>query len=328
MSFNPPSEREEFRDFASYYESDIAPYLREKEDARQSAVMQGGLIAIATAVAAFAGFNFGPFGEGNFQLGFIVGVLGLAAAAWRVNRTRSDITNGLLKRVCQRLSFGYRRGPGRPAYCSIYDRLKLLPDYNRESWEDEVKGEREGAEFEFCEAHLQYKSSGKNSSTRTVFHGLLLVIDYHKEFLGETVVRRDAGMFNRFGKPGRDFQNVGITSSQFEKIFEAWSTDQVEARDLLDPLVLERFEELDRLFNGAKIRAAFSQGKLLIAMETGDKLNMGSMFKPLEGAARVEQILAAFDCIFDLIDVLLKRVEGRMDSAFSVDAIRNKSGQI
>ena len=96
----------------------------------------------------------------------------------------------------------------------------------------------------------------------------------------------------------------------------------MEARELLDPLALERFEELDRLFEGAKLRAAFTGGKLLIAMETGDKLNMGSMFKSLDGPARVEKILHEFDLIFDLIDVLLKRVDTRLDGAFSVDAVR------
>ena len=173
----------------------------------------------------------------------------------------------------------------------------------------------------FCEAHLKYKSSGKNSSTRTVFHGQLLVIDYHKKFLGETVVRRDAGIFNRLGKPGKEFQRIGIVSPKFEKIFEAWSTDQVEARELLDPIVLERFEELDRLFDGAKLRAAFTGGILCLAMESGDKLNMGSMFAPLEGPERINRILHEFDLIFDLIDVLFKQV-GRMDGAFSVESVR------
>ncbi len=322
MSITPPSEREEFQAFAVFYESDIAPYLRGKEDARQNAVMQAGLMAIATAVAAFAAFRFGPFGEGNFQAAFVVGMLGFAAAMWRINKTRGDITGGLLQRVCGKLGYVYRRDIGRPAYFNDYDRLKLIPNFNRESWEDEVRGERHGAEFVMCEAHLKYKSSGKNSSTRTVFHGQLLVIDYHKKFLGETVVRRDTGIFNRFGKPGKEFQNIGIVSAKFEKIFEAWSTDQVEARELLDPLVLERFEELDRLFNGAKLRAAFTGGKLCIALETGDKLNMGSMFAPLEGPARVERILHEFDLIFDLIDVLFQRVEGRLDGAFSVEAVR------
>ncbi|WP_428409806.1 DUF3137 domain-containing protein [Hyphococcus sp.] len=322
MSITPPSAREEFSGLSGFYESEIAPYLRAKEDARQQAVMQAGLIIIAAAVAAFAVFRYAPFGDGNIQAGVITGMMGLAAATWRVNKTRGDITGGLLQRICGKLGYAYRRNIGRPSYFADYDRLKLVPSFNRESWEDEVRGARHGAEFVFCEAHLKYKSSGKNSSTRTVFHGQLLVIDYHKKFLGETVVRRDAGILNRLGKPGREFQNVGIVSPQFEKIFEAWSTDQVEARELLDPLVLERFEELDRLFNGAKLRAAFTGGKLCLALETGDKLNMGSMFAPLEGPSRVDRILHEFDLIFDLTDVLLKRIDGRLDGAFSVDAVR------
>jgi hypothetical protein len=317
-----PSHREEFRGFPEYYESEIAPYLGAKEDARQKAVMQAGLIVIAAGVLVAAALRFGPFGEGNFQAAFIAGMIGLAIAGYRLNKTRGDITHGLLERVCSHLNLGYVRNISRPSYCAEFDRLDLLPSFNRESWEDEVRGERHGASFVFSEAHLKYKTSGKNSSTRTVFHGQLLVVDYQKRFLGETVIKRDAGVFNRLKKPGKNFQRIGIVSSKFEKIFEAWSTDQVEARELLDPLVLERFEELDRLFDGAKLRAAFSGGKLFLALETGDKLNMGSMFKPLRGPARVEKILKEFDLIYDLIDVLLKRVEGRMDGAFSVDAIR------
>lgn len=318
----PPSGREEFQDFPAFFESEISPYLREKEDARQIAVMHGGLIAIAGAVLGGAALRFAPFGDANIQAAAVIAVIGLAAAAWRVNKTRSDITSGLLERVCRKLGYAYRRDMGRPDFCAEYDRLKLFSSYNREAWEDEVRGERHGAAFTLCEAHLKYKSGGKNSSTRTVFHGQLLVIDYHKRFLGETVLRRDAGLLNRLGKPGPAFQNVGIVSPKFEKIFEAWSTDQVEARELLDPLVLERFEELDRLFDGAKLRAAFTGGKLYLALETGDKLNMGSMFTPLHGAERVERILHEFDLIYDLVDVLLKRVEGRMDGAFRVDAVR------
>ena len=324
MSMTTPSDREEFKGFPEFYTAEIAPYLKEKEDVRQRAIMHGGLIMIASAVIAFAVYRFAPFGDANFQVTFIFGMLGLAIATWRVNKTRGDITGGLLQRVCRKLNYGYRRDIDRPYYFSDYDRLKLMPSFNREHWEDEVRGARNGADFVFCEAHLKYKSSGKNSSTRTVFHGQLLVIDYHKKFLGETVVRRDAGIFNRFGKPGPNFQQVGIASPKFEKIFEAWSTDQVEARELLDPLVLERFEELDRLFDGAKLRAAFASGKLYLALETGDKLNMGSMFAPLEGPERVEKILHEFDLIYDLIDVLLKRVDGRLDGAFSVSAVRGQ----
>lgn len=323
MTITLPSARGEFRDFPDFFQSDIAPYLQTKEDARQSAVLHAALIGIAAAVVACATALFLPFGGGNIQAAMVVGFVGLGIAGFRISKTRGDITGGLLERVCGKLGFQYLQSLSRPSYCAEFERLKLLPNYNREHWEDEVSGAREGAEFTFCEAHLKYKTSGKNSSTRTVFHGQLMVIDYHKEFLGETVVRRDAGIFNRLMKPGKRFQRIGLVSAKFEKIFEAWATDQVEARELLDPLVLERFEELDRLFDGAKLRAAFSGGKLYLALETGDKLNMGSMFTPLQGPVRVEKILKEFDLIFDLIDVLVKRVEGRIDGAFSLDAVRN-----
>ncbi len=323
MTVEPASGRKEFQGFDAFYERDIAPFLAANEDARQRAVLHSALIAIATAVFVFAGFSFGPFGEGNIQLAFVIGAVGLMGAGWRLNRTRNDITRGLLQHICRRLGFGYSLEMDRPGYCTEFDRFGLLPNYNREGWEDEVTGQRHDADFTICEAHLKYKSSGKNSSTRTVFHGQLLVIDYHKEFLGQTVIKRDAGIFNRLMKPGKSFQRVGLVSPRFEKIFEAWSTDQVEARELLDPLVLERFQELDRLFGGAKLRAAFSKGKVYVALETGDKLNMGTMFKPLQGPERVAKVLQEFDMIFDLVDVLLKQATGRLDGAITVDAIRS-----
>ena len=323
MSLQTPSGRSEFEGFGAFYDAEIAPYLRAHEDARQEAVRRLGLTAITTALVAAAVFRFAPFGGGNLHIAFFVVIVGVALAAWRLNRTRRKIAGGLMRKICARLGFSFSLNLPRPAYCADFDRLSLLPAFNSETWEDEVRGARAGADFVLCEARLRYRTRNKkNSSTRTVFHGQLLVIDYHQSFLGETVIKRDRGVFNRLMKPGGRFQRVGIASPRFEKAFEAWSTDQVEARALLDPLVLERFEELDRIFDGAKLRAAFSGGRLYVAMETGDKLNMGSMFKNLESPARVEAILKEFDLIFDLIDVLLKRIDGRLDSAFSVDAVR------
>jgi len=288
---------------------------------RQQAVFRAGAIAVATAVLAGAGAKFGPFGEGNIQLAFVIGALGLSLAGALVTMARSKITEGLLGLVCGFFGFRYQRKLSRPGFAGEFDRLDLLPSYNRQTWEDEVSGARHGADFILCEAHLKKRSSGKKKRTRTVFRGQLFVIDYHKKFLGETVVRRDAGLFNGLMKPGGEFQRVGLASAKFEKIYEAWSTDQVEARDLLDPLVLERFEELDRLFDGAKLRAAFTGGKLCVALEAGDKLNMGSMFTPLDGPERVEKIMKEFDLIFDLMDVLVKRLDKRLDGAFSVEAV-------
>lgn len=321
-----PSSRSEFRGFPEYYEEEIAPYLRSKEAARKETVTNFFIIIGSLGALALAVMAFGPFGEANLQAGVFVGIGASAVGVWLLNRTRDDITHGLLERICSKLGFSYKLKLDRPEYYKRFKSLGLLPSHNREAWEDEVGGSHENASFSMCEAHLKYKSSGKNSSTRTVFHGQLMVLDYPKSFMGTTVIKRDRGVLNRFTKPGSEFQRVGLASGEFEKAFEAWSTDQVEARDLLDPVVLERFQELERLFGGKALRAAFDGGEILIAIETGDRLNMGTLFKPLESRARVETILKEFDVIFDLIDVLVARVDRPTGGQFSVEHVRREAG--
>ncbi len=318
MPLTIPSDRREFNGFEGFFDATIAPYLAEKEHERGAAVTNVLILGGATAALSFSLALFGPFGGANLHAAVFLGFGGASLAMWLLNRARADITHGLLRRIAGRLGFTYTGKLERPNYYDDFRRLKLLPGHNREEWEDEVKGVYEGNGFVLCEAHLKFKSSGKNSSTRTVFHGQLFIIDYPKRFLGSTVVLRDAGVLNSLGKPGKHYSRVGLTSPAFEKAFEAWSTDQVEARDLLDPIVLERFQELERLYGGKKLRAAFNGGRLLIALETGDRLNIGTMFAPLHGASRVETILAEFDAVFDLIDIVLKRLEGRIEGAFSV----------
>lgn len=327
MKLTVQSDRTEFAGFDAFFEQSIAPYLAEKESERAAAVTNVLILGAATAALTLAIAFFGPFGIENLRVAMFAGVGGAALSTWLLNRTRADITHGLLERIAGKLGFSYRGKLDRPDYHTRFRALKLLPNHNREEWEDEIVGTYAGNGLMLAEAHLQYKSSGKNSSTRTVFHGQLFVIDYPKRFLGTTVVLRDRGALNGFGKPSREFSRVGLASPEFEKIYEAWSTDQVEARDLLDPLVLERFQELERLYKGKKLRAAFDAGQLLVAIETGDRLNIGTMFAPLQGTQRVETILAEFEVVFDLIDVLMKRLDGRIDGAFSVEHVKAGSRQ-
>lgn len=321
FTLNAISSRPEFADFSRYYDEELQPLLARRESLRRKSVTRAGVIfAVAGAVAAAIFVSIrGDIGQ---TIAMIIGFLGFGGAAALLNRARSQITNDVLGNVVTRLGFRYQRKCERPDFCEVFQRYKLFGRFNREHWEDRVEGERNGSNFTLIETHLKYRSGGKNKNTRTIFHGQLLVIDYHRKFLGETIIKRDAGLMNRFNAPGKEFKQVGLASSKFEKIFEAWSTDQVEARTLLDPLMLERFEELDRLFNGAKFRAAFCDGKVYIALQVGDKLNIGSMFSRLDNPERIASIVREFDLVFDLIDVLTKSLSGRIDGAFSVDAVR------
>jgi hypothetical protein len=325
MALRLPSARPLYDGFVVGFDRDIAPWLAERERCRRRAVQRFQTAAGVGVAAAACFFLLRPFGSASAE----AGVLALAGAAalgfFQLEGARTEITHGLLERIAKQFGFTYSGDPGRPALYDHYRRLKLLPGHNREKFEDQVSGKYAGAGFTLGEAHLETQSSGKRSRRRTVFHGQLLSIDYPKRFRGSTVIQREMGAFNALSRPSKEFQRVGLSSPAFEKAFEAWSTDQVEAHTLLDPVVLERFQELERLFDGKKLRAAFDDGKLLIAMETGDRLSVGTMFRPIEGTERVERILKEFDVVFDLIDVLVKRVETRTNGAFSLADVKLKS---
>lgn len=325
MVLRPPSARPLYDGFTAFFAGEIAPWLAEREACRGRAVERFLAACGVGVIAAAALLLLRPLG-GASNHGALLVLAGCAVLGFFVlERARTEISHGLLERIATQFGFTYSGDPGRPALYDQYRGLKLLPGHNREKFEDQVSGKYAGAGFSLCEAHLEVQSSGKRSRRRTVFHGQLLAIDYPKRFRGSTVVQRDMGAFNALSRPSREFQRVGLSSPVFERVFEAWSTDQVEAHNLLDPVVLERFQELERLFDGKKLRAAFIDGKLLIAMETGDRLTIGTMFKPIGGTQRVERILKEFDVVFDLIDVLIKRVDARTNGAFSLADVKLSS---
>ncbi|MEM1391353.1 MAG: DUF3137 domain-containing protein, partial [Pseudomonadota bacterium] len=101
---------------------------------------------------------------------------------------------------------------------------------------------------------------------------------------------------------GGDFERVKLESPQFESAFEVYSTDQVEARYILTPDLMQRLVELEKTFRGVGLRCAFVGGELLIALEGGDLFEPGSMFTPLDNPDRVRELLDDFAAIFNLID--------------------------
>lgn len=320
LSLSAPFSREIFSGASAFYEEQIAPLMVKAEHSRRQALRDAAGIVALTVLAALAGLRIG--GDAGMIAAMVAGLIGFGAAGARINRTRSEITSDFVGRLAAHLGFQYARTRNRPDYCEPFRRFGLLRRFNRETWEDEITGSHEGVAFSLVEAHLKYRTNGRKKKTRTVFHGQLIVIDTPQRFAGTTIIKRDAKILNALASPGREYQKVGLASSKFERIFEAWSTDQVEARTLLDPVMLERFEELDRLFDGARFRGAFSNGKLYIALNVGDRLNMGTMFRPIDGKNRMRKLLREFDLVFDLIDVATRRAASRLDGPLSVSDVR------
>jgi hypothetical protein len=188
--------------------------------------------------------------------------------------------------------------------------LRLLPGYQRANFEDLFSGTHKGARFELYEGHLEQRTTDSKGRTRysTVFRGQLIRMHFPIEFLGVTVVRRDAGVFNMFGGgdiEGRKLERVRLVASQFEKAFEVWGTDQVEARYLLHPVMMERLIALETGLHGKRIRCAFENGDLLVAVEGGNLFEPGDLFKPLVDPSRARRIVDEIASVVKVMDQVL-----------------------
>lgn len=149
------------------------------------------------------------------------------------------------------------------------DATKVIPKYNRHDVEDHFSGIYKGTKIEFSEMKLKYKSSGKNSSTRTVFKGIGVLIDVPKKFYGHTIMMpNQAKITEWFKEKSSGLDRANLVDPMFEDKYDVYTNDQVEARYLIHPVMIERFQDLASEFDGKKVRAAYYQGQLLLLIES------------------------------------------------------------
>ena len=68
---------------------------------------------------------------------------------------------------------------------------------------------------------------------------------------------------------------------------------------------MERLLDLETAFKGKRLRCGFVDGVLLIAIEGGDRFEIGSMFRRLDTIARVEVVAGDLGGVVRVIDALL-----------------------
>ena len=237
---------------------------------------------------------------------------------WRISKLGKETKLMLVEPVAERIRHRLRAvAPGRPADIMTFRSLDLVPGWDREKFEDQVsRVQRNDTPFEFFEAHLEEKRTTTDGKGRTrttwvtVFKGQCLVVKFHKQFKGVTKVYRDAGALNFFKKLGQmgKGQRVKLEDPVFEKAFEVYSTDQIEARFILTPDFMERLIGLERTFKGRQVRCAFSGGCMFLACEGKNLLEPGSMHRKMDDLGRVREILQDFAAIFLLIDAMSQRL--------------------
>lgn len=265
-----------------------------------------------------------PFLLGFACQGFVyqlIGFVGLAIMAIGVTRgglIRQAVVNSLKAQMnselARTLGISYSASATFGDEFDLAYRFDLLPVYTRKTCEDLWEGELAGSRFRLYEATLiERRGSGKDARDVTVFKGVILKVHFAREFHGTTLVERQKMRLALFGdtqtKDGIRLERVKMVDPRFEKAFDVYGTDQVEARYLVHPAYCERLIALEERFDGKKLQALFHKGDVIVTVESDDLFESGSL-NPARDRELLARTIDQLRAMAEMITTLNERPRG------------------
>ena len=190
----------------------------------------------------------------------------IAALWWWVTKPKRDYTNAYKSKILPDIAqlfgdFNYDVKGKIPM--AQMKPSKIIPNHNSYKSEDLFTGEYQGVGIKLAEIHLARKS--KNSSV-TVFTGLAILLTHGvRKFYGHTIIVKDQNAVSGWLKKTlTNLKRANLVDPEFERIFDVYTNDQVEARYLLDPIIMENLKSLYEEYNGDKLFGSFYDDHILI----------------------------------------------------------------
>jgi len=137
--------------------------------------------------------------------------------------------------------------------------------------------------------------SNRKEHYTTIFKGVFFVADFNKHFKTHTLVLPDTAE-KLLGKIGQSLQAMSgsrgelikLEDPEFEKEFCVYGDDQIEARYILSPALMQRIVEFKRKWN-TKVYLSFRDSKVYIAIKLNKNLFETRLFKSIVDYAFIEE---------------------------------------
>lgn len=302
-------------EFDGYYYQKIWPKLAEKESLRLKHLHRFWILVFimclllpAFIVKVWGDFIYTLFLQGNREdiEGFIKLFLMAAAVILMIIGApivayQENIKDSIIEDFIN--FFGsFRHFSARKISDADIKQSRLFSVYDRHLCDDYFCGTYKNTPMIIAEEEMSRKQ-GKYRTT--VFKGIIIIIDLPKPVTGQTVVLDDRGFFNFLNNAGKGLQRIALEDVIFEKEFEAFGSNQIEARCLLTTAFMERMLKVRETFKGKKIKFSFWDNRLLIAVNTStDMFEPASLFKCSTDRRPINEVLEQFISVFAIADIL------------------------
>ncbi len=256
-------------------------------------------IGVACVFAGYA-FGFPEIGLAFLIIGVLAGMVIFGLVSKKTSQYKLDFKYNVIGAALKQFGEDLRIEPG----SGISERdfvnsclFSTKPD--RYSTEDLVHGKIDKTQIHFAEVHAEYKTevytkNGKRTQWHDIFKGIIFCADFNKNFNGLTVVRPKgfgASIGKWFSKNVFGSKNIiELENVEFEKVFATEGGDQVEARYILTPSMMEKLLELNKYANST-ISVSFVWSNVYIAFPLNHNYFEAPIFKSLLNADVLEKDL-------------------------------------
>ena len=304
------------------YENELKDKLRLLEKKRLK-VRNKFIILIAVVIVAVACFIFASEQQGLSFLNYIgvLAIIGLIVLFVIANKAKGEyrkaFKENVVRAIVNLINTEWSYNPDGCISSEEYTRSKLFTKrYDRYKGDDLVTGAIDKTDFRISELHTEYKtetrdSKGNTKTTwHTIFKGLFAHLDFNKEIKGETLVLPDTAerLFGNFGKKLQSWTSgsrelIKMENREFEKLFVVYGTDQIEARYILTPAMMEAMIRIVEVY-GKQVFFSFIGNRVFFAISIREDLFEPRIFSSGVKFEDIEKMNRHFGIIETLIQEL------------------------
>ena len=289
-------------DFSKKFYSYIVPRIRQYEDERVIRLLASLVVSIIflawVAWIYYAGFTHISEFTGN-KAGLVIILLLCAFGGFWINKKsfeekiKTDTIMPLVCKCFEDLSWSPYYGVNAG---NIIKTSRVIQDFDSLGCDDAFVGQHQDVKFEIMESFF---IKGYGRYRRTVFKGVVVKLDMNKNFTGHTLIR--PASLVHLNIPGK-LKRTKLEDIEFEKRFNVFTNDEVEARYLITPSFMERLNEMKVAFKANTVSCAFYEKSLLIALSTRkDLFSICSLFKRIDDP---KQFFTMFEEILSIIKLI------------------------
>lgn len=235
--------------FALFFLSDVVALVLPSGFAFLTGILTFGLIFGGVLIAGFKFLIPGYTAYSNYKIRF-----------------KNEVVSEVFKIVSPSATYSPAEGVAK----ADFDEPGLFNPRGGCVSDDRVHGTIGLTPFEAAEVRSAYSTGGKNKSTVVVFHGLFFHLDFNKTLRGVTIVQPEDASSSQLGSRA-SLTKVALENPAFEQAFAVFSSDEVEARYILTPAMMEQILAL-RQRAGKPVFLAFKNNRAYIGVHYGRAL--------------------------------------------------------